>query len=608
MARACLSTMLLIAALLVVPSRGSAAVPAGARTNLWTELAGLGWQPARARPRSVQAVELVPTSLFTDVTPTAMLDPAVSGGVAWSDYDGDGDADVCVADTYAPSHMFRNDGASGFVDEPVTAFESLEAAQSMAWADLDQDGDLDVAVGQIGLPSQIYRNDGGDLFVPLLPDSLAPANAATSVTWADVDRDGHVDLYVTDLWGHNRLLRNLGAGVFEDVTTPVLAVGGASMSATWGDYDADGDLDLYVVRFNLPNRLLRNDGAAGFAEVTPVLLADAGPGFSAVWADLDGDARLDLFLANGGEPDHLYLNDGQGGFTDASEQVAMSGGAAIGVAAMDADLDGDLDLIVTRYGDHDRLLENVGGGFQEWSLGGAADGGFSTGVAAGDMDGDGDLDAYVASEGDANRLLRNNQTTANHWLRLRLAGVQSNRAAIGALVRVVAGGRTQIREISGGSGLGSQDELMATFGLAASTTVDSVVIHWPNGGLQWVLAPDVDRVLDMTENPVVLAVGEHPVSTRIVLSPVTPNPSRGAAQIQLRLGAAAHLRLSILDAQGRDITTLIDADEPAGMHRLVWDSHDSSGRAVSPGLYLVQAITGDGATRRSEMTKMVVER
>ena len=72
-----------------------------------------------------------------------------------------------------------------------------------------------------------------------------------------------------------------------------------------------------------------------------------------------------------------------------------------------------------------------------------------------------------------------------HWLQVVLhdeAG--TNRHGVGARVVVEAGGTTQVRWIlAGGHSLSVSVPAMAHFGLGDVETVDSVVVHWPDGGL-----------------------------------------------------------------------------------------------------------------------------
>ena len=113
------------------------------------------------------------------------------------------------------------------------------------------------------------------------------------------------------------------------------------------------------------------------------------------------------------------------------------------------------------------------------------------GAAWGDYDNDGFLDLFVANGffvRSANNLLYRNNGNSNSWLNLRLIGTVSNRSAIGAKVRVLAtiGGKTfwQLREISGGSSFGSQNDMRANFGLGDATNADIVRIEWPSGIVQ----------------------------------------------------------------------------------------------------------------------------
>ena len=82
------------------------------------------------------------------------------------------------------------------------------------------------------------------------------------------------------------------------------------------------------------------------------------------------------------------------------------------------------------------------------------------------------------------RLLRNDQQLSHHWLRLKLIGTTSNRDAIGAQVEVIADGQTYVRQVMPSRSYLSQSELPLTFGLGASTSVDSVTITWPDQSRQ----------------------------------------------------------------------------------------------------------------------------
>ncbi|MEQ1834041.1 MAG: FG-GAP-like repeat-containing protein [Candidatus Eisenbacteria bacterium] len=326
---------------------------------------------------------------------------------------------------------------------------------------------------------------------------------------------------------------------------------------------------------------------------------------------MDGDADLDLFVVSDGDASHVLRNDGALAFTDVTPAAVAVPGADAGAACADIDLDGDLDVYVTRYGEKNQMFRNDGaGGFEDVAGLMLADSLFSTGAAFGDADRDGDPDLFMADDGDANRLFRNDQANGNHWLQVCLHGTHSNRSAIGARVRVVAGGVSQVRELSGGSGFGSQDELLAAFGLGASTSVDSIIVSWPSG-VTAVVSPVavVDQRLDLTETSAPLAVGNPPASgPGVKLAAPSPNPFRSGTRLAYELSRAAQVRLRVHDAQGRQVATLADGLEGPGVHGVSWDGRDDAGHDAPAGLYLVRLSTADGARNGTQVVKLLLAR
>jgi len=174
-------------------------------------------------PEAVAAEATAPELPFTDVTTEAgigfvhfdgaegdkLLPETMGGGVAFFDYDGDGDADLFFVNGKPWPHSQR----SG--PEPASA---------------------------------LYRNDGAGRFEDVSAEAgLDVSLYGMGVATGDYDGDGRIDLYVTAV-GENRLYRNLG-GRFEDVTAEAGVGGGAetwSSSTGFFDYDRDGDLDLFV--------------------------------------------------------------------------------------------------------------------------------------------------------------------------------------------------------------------------------------------------------------------------------------------------------------------------------------------------------------------------
>ena len=133
------------------------------------------------------------------------------------------------------------------------------------------------------------------------------------------------------------------------------------------------------------------------------------------------------------------------------------------------------------------LLRNDGARFRDVSR--LAGPGFaieniSRTLAAADIDNDGDLDLLVTNNAAAPDLLRNGGATGANSLLVRLIGTRSNRDAIGARLRLTAGGKTQMREVKAGLSYLGQHDLRVHFGLAQATTVDRLEIRWPNGQME----------------------------------------------------------------------------------------------------------------------------
>jgi hypothetical protein len=107
--------------------------------------------------------------------------------------------------------------------------------------------------------------------------------------------------------------------------------------------------------------------------------------------------------------------------------------------------------------------------------------------------------------------LRRNDSNADTRRRLRLVGTVSNCSAIGAKVcaRATFGGQElrQVREVSGGSGHCSQNELRAHFGLGDATNVDLLRIEWPSGIVQGLKDVPAKQILTVTEPPRLIPQG-----------------------------------------------------------------------------------------------------
>jgi tetratricopeptide (TPR) repeat protein len=325
-----------------------------------------------------------------------------------------------------------------------------DMGSGLAWGDFDGDGDDDLFVVAAGgpvelppeerAPSLLFENLGDGAFgrVESFPDVRILGMGAA---WGDADGDGRLDLVVSG-YRALRLFRNTESGFVRDTGLPEPA--GYWAGATWGDFDNDRDLDLYVtgyveyreessdrertsdqygaaVPYTLnpisyppaPNLLFENLGDGSFREVAQErgVANPEGRSLSALWHDFDADGWLDLYVANDVSDNAFYLNR-QGRFEDAGHSAWVADyRGAMGLAAGDWNRDGDDDLFVTHWVAQenalfDSLLVDIGAEMQRLAfsdvaaphgLGQIALRFVGWGTEFGDFDADGWLDLMVAN-------------------------------------------------------------------------------------------------------------------------------------------------------------------------------------------------------------------
>lgn len=308
-----------------------------------------GWEA----PRRMSLLRNRGNATFDDVTVDAGLAaPIASQAAAWADYDGDGNLDLYVAGEYDPDRpdprnagrLYHNRGDGSFEEvAAIAGVANLAYGKGVAWGDYDADGDPDLYIANLGQPNRLYRNDGSR-FADVASDLgvTAPTYAFACWFW-DYDNDGRLDLYVNPYGAtlndvvrsqfgppggageRPRLYRNLG-GTFRDVTAEVgLDRVVMPMGSSFGDIDNDGFLDIYLgtgkpsFAFLTPNVMLRNVGGRRFDDVTgPTATGHLQKGHGVAFEDWDRDGDLDLLVEAGGAApgdrahNLLFQNPGSG--------------------------------------------------------------------------------------------------------------------------------------------------------------------------------------------------------------------------------------------------------------------------------------------------------
>ena len=553
---------------------------------------------------------------------TRIVDPAhprvtdgrESGGAAWADLNGDGLPEAFVAHGNLTSQndvLHWNLGGGAF-RRVVTGPMESDGGSSIGgtWGDYDNDGRLDLFVTNRNFFGNfLYRGLGDSTFARVIaPPIASDFKNSNSSSWVDYDRDGDLDLYTVNFQAPDDFYRNEGPpgyGFAAIDTGFVLGSIEFSIPGAWCDVDDDRDPDFFVGHAGGESDYLFVQTAPGTFART--ILTDARSTLGASWGDYDNDGDFDLFTASfQGHVSVLYQNAGPSGgnalvrVPDASSPFLASPGNAVGSAWGDFDNDADLDLFVARDGQDNLLFVNAGpaGGYalaRVDTLGVSADGGNSFGCSWVDLDGDADLDLFVANRTLQNDFLYRNDGAAGNAIRLRLRGVHSNRAAIGARVRAlatVAGvPRWQARDVEAQSGYNSQT-LELHFGLGDATVVDSLVVAWPSGQIQRLAGLAANALHVIEEDPAVVGVpGRGPgTGARAVRWSVAPNPARaGAVALVAQAESPVEVELSVFDVSGRAVGDAVRESLPQGTRRVTLAMD-----GAPPGLYFVRLRTPSG--------------
>ncbi len=437
--------------------------------------------------------------------------------------------------------LYRNNRNGTFTDITRAAGLDVELyGMGVAVGDYDNDGFPDIFITAVG-QNRLFHNTGRGTFVDVTRAAgLAGRSAfSTSALWVDIDRDGHLDLFVCNYvrWSADHdvfcsaddgaktyctpeayrgdtcwLFRNRGNGTFEDVTATsgIFDTSSKSLGVAMLDTDEDGWMDLVVANDTQPNKLYRNRHDGTFEEMGVkagvAFSADgrarAGMGIDA--GDFDRSGRMGIAVTNfDGEMVGLYRSLGPGLYEDVAVKAGIGDPSrhrlGFGCLFADLDLDGAFELVVANghINPSARRANDVGAAYPPLLFRNQGDGTFrdvaseagaafvrprvGRGLAAGDFDRDGDVDLLMTTNNGPAVLFRNDQRAGHHSLRLTLSGTTSNRDAIGARVRVTAGGVTETRLVKSGSSYLSQSELPLTFGLGPRDQVDRVVVDWPSG-------------------------------------------------------------------------------------------------------------------------------
>jgi hypothetical protein len=453
-------------------------------------------------------------------------------GSYWDDYNNDGNLDL-----FAPGANSLYVNQDGILNRSSNSFIN---GASASWGDINNDGFDDLFVGDYiygggSSSTALYVNAGNGTFSKTIP--ITPDGRINNTVWTDYNKDGYLDLYISYLdLGYGKLYRNNKNGTFSFA----IKFDNSPGFASFADYDNDGDDDLVVMGAGFPAIFNRNDTTFTRNNTSNILqLTETSRGVS--WADFDNDGDLDIFVPNSlsNSFSKLYINTGSGNFIRNFGVFVNLNGDAMGSAWTDFDNDGIQDLFVTRFQKPVKLFRNTLSSLQELPQSIFLEEDYSTfpyeslpamGCSWGDYNNDGFPDLYVAVNNGFESRLYKNSGNQNHWIKLNLSGVQSNRNAIGAKIKIKSNGIWQYRWVQSGTGFAAQNSFQLNFGLGSNKLIDSITIQWPSGIYQVLKNIQSDQLISIIETSTPTAIND-PVAEPV---DIYPNPAKDVVYLKLK--------------------------------------------------------------------------
>jgi hypothetical protein len=441
-----------------------------------------------------------------------------------------------------------------------------------------------------------YQQTDGSFIASTFPLTNTVVQPTWSITAGDYDNNGYNDLIYGSGSGITFLKANEdGTAYTTDRKTQSYLV----QRTNFVDLNNDGKLDAFACDDNAPNRRYMNDGTNMNHIQGGIGDFPSGGNYASLWSDFNNDGKIDMHLSKcgqggagvGGNINELYENNGDGTYTNIAAAANMADPEQTWSSAVgDFNNDGWMDVIVgvnsLSSGNTNVKKNNGDGTFTSVTAGSGYDLINSTGreYVAFDFDNDGFLDVLNAGntimfgDGDfhftpnpntyplsavdrpvgdlnddgfldiqnGNNVLFNNGND-NHWIKLHLEGVVSNRNGIGARVELYGAWGKQIRDVQSGTGFQNMSTINTQFGIGSETNIDKIVIKWPSGTEDIILNPSSDQNLYVVEGSTLSTVNQIKNDTFTVF----PNPVNDFINVKLYNPATVIASSQIYDLNGK---------------------------------------------------------
>ena len=375
--RAAVSVMLALAVMLVP----------GAMTSLALEGAAEGRAPVSWAASSTG----LPTSAYYY-------------GVAFADFNKDGNLDIVGAGESSGLRVYLGDGAGNWTavaTQPATSggYNDVRAG------DINNDGNADIVAGSTGI--KIYRGNGAGGFTDISSGSGLPTTDQwRGIALGDVNKDGFLDIAATSGYGYYlgiRVYTGNGTGKFVSNSTGLPNNQDRDSSIVFSDFNNDTNLDL----------------AAGGAAGVDVFLGNGGSGTSMCWTasstglpdnrfsgvnacDFNNDGLMDIILgaynAGSGVGLRAYRNVNKAASWTSASTGLNGSGDFIDVSPGDFDGDGNIDILTSgSYASTYGIRIFYGDGTGSWSYNGVTFTDQHVGSDVGDFNNDGSLDFVMGN-------------------------------------------------------------------------------------------------------------------------------------------------------------------------------------------------------------------
>ncbi len=432
--------------------------------------------------------------------------------------------------------------------------------------DFDDDGYTDFAVpNELANDVRVFMNDGSGSYGAFTVYPITRGAVPSTNEGADFNLDGHLDFAVGNSQGERvSVFLGDGTGHLDEAGSYATAQGVRGLGVL--DLNGDGYPDIATTNRDAGTvSVLLNDGEASFTRTQNFSTGGNGETAAAV-ADANEDGILDLIVGTFNSQEIIVLlGDGDGGLS-VHLRVAAGGNSWM-LATGDVNLDGHVDVVsANSINDNASVLFGDGqGNFSAPTT--YPTGGFPLAIDLGDLDGDGDLDLVTSNFNGKNWTLYENLGDP-------------------------------------GSGLGQAGTFGMQRSLPASRAASCAVFHDRdnNGTLDMTGIDELDDLLVLFTNTAT-STGTEPLpdASPVALSPNYPNPFTDRTTLTFHLNEPAAVRLTLYDALGRAVRTVLDAPRRQGTHTLIWGGRDDAGHPLPAGIYFYRLETDSGISQTQRL-------